>query len=222
MDMRKFLTLFTIVIGALLLFILPTNESALAQANELHDYYIHALIHSDGSATITEKVNATLTEGTEFFRRVESLGTSKITNFTVEENRRTYDFVDNWSFDASFEEKAYKNSIIDISSGHELVWGISEYGLHEYEYKYKITDFIKELDDSQVLLYRFINEMNLPTENITVEIEAEEGLNISESNVSVFGSNNNTSFDNDKFVISNSVPFTTTDYVTVLMKFPKD
>src|SRR5699024_3894283 len=110
-------------------FIIPTGE---AKEHTLEDLYIHTDIHEDGSATITEKRTATLSEGTEKFDVIENLGKSEITDFTVKEDDKTYEFVDNWNIDASREEKTFKNGIIETQNGYELVWGIGEYAKHIY------------------------------------------------------------------------------------------
>lgn len=81
------------------------EPTVFADENQLQEQHIHAYIHEDGSATITEERKVYVTEGTEMFIVIGNLGKSLITNFTVEEDGETYEYLDEWDVDASLEEK---------------------------------------------------------------------------------------------------------------------
>ena len=121
---------------------------------------------------IAERREAQLTEGTENFDVIENLGKLTITDFFVQEYNLRYEYVADWDSDASQEQKTFKNSIIETKNGYELVWGIGEYGKHEYIIVYTVTDFIKQLKDKQILFWRFVNDKtNIPPENVWIQIE---------------------------------------------------
>src|SRR5699024_4469304 len=127
-----------------------------AADHTLKSLSVHVQLNEDGSARIKERRVANLTKGTESFIVIGNLGDSDIKDFVVEENGQTFEFVSDWDIDWSREEKAFKNGIIETSSGYELSWGIGDYGEHDQTVSYTVTNFIKELnDDSQILFWRF-------------------------------------------------------------------
>ena len=134
-----------------MIFIILIPNIVYAEKHELEELHIHTYIHADGSATITETRNATLSKGSENFLVIENIGESKITDFYVYEYGLPYEFVDDWDSSASQKDKLLKNGIIETSQGYELVWGIGVYGEHEYVLEYKVTDFIKQLNDAQMI-----------------------------------------------------------------------
>lgn len=218
--MRK---IFHISIILFLTLILLPPDVVQAEEHKLEDLYIHTYLHSDGSATIKEVRKAHLIEGTESYDVIENLGQSEITDFTVTEDGVTYDFIDPWDINASREEKAYKNGIIKTANGYEIAWGIGEYGYHEYELEYTVTNFIKQLKDSQVLFWRFVNDMtNIPPENLTIEIEADHELTEAEERIWGFGFEGDIHFEDGKVVARSSSPLTRDEYGTVLIKFKDD
>src|SRR5699024_795424 len=144
--------------------------SSYANQNTIESIEVYVSIHEDGSADITEHRIEHIYDGTERYIVKEELGRSEINNFTVTEGNQTYEFIDDRDIDASREEKVFKNGIIATKNGYELAWGIGEYGRHEYTLEYTVTNFIKQLKDSQMLYWNFISEQT-PPERIFVEIE---------------------------------------------------
>lgn len=199
------------------------GESIHASAHEITHIHIQVFIQKDGSAKIVETRQANLYEGTENYIVIGNLGQSKIKDFVVKEEDKTFEYIDDWKLDASREEKAYKNSILKTKEGYELVWGIGEYGKHKYVLEYTVTNFIKELKDSQILFWRFINDkMNIPPQHVSVEIEADRKLSQETEKIWGFGFSGNVDFQQGKIIAKNDVPLTSDDYVTILVKFPQD
>lgn len=217
--MRKYK--FGMALCFLLLFSsLFSYEKTYAAIHKLEDLHIHVHVNEDGSARITEKRVAFLTEGTENFIVIGNLGKSEIKDFVVKENGETFQFIDDWDIDASQSEKAFKNGIIKTSGGYELSWGIGEYGQHEYIVEYTVTNFIKQLNDSQILFWRFVNDqMNTPPERVTVEIETENSLSEETEKIWGFGFEGEVHFHDGKVVATNDDPLDESDYVTILVKF---
>ena len=208
-----------IIFFLFLLFQLFPTEKVVAE-DQLEELYIHVFINQDGSARITEKRIAHLTEGTENFIVIENLSHSTIRDFIVKENGQTYQYVEDWNIDASREEKTFKNGLIETKKGYELAWGIGEYGKHEYMIEYTVTNFIKQLQDSQVLFWRFVNDqMNIPPEKVTVVIETDKQLSDSTESIWAFGFDGKIRFENGKVVAVSDQSLDQDDYVTVLIKF---
>src|SRR5699024_6562750 len=141
-------------------------------------------------------------------------------DFKVTEDGQEYEFLKKWDLNASREEKAFKNGIIKTGDGYELSWGIGDYGKHEYVVEFVVTDFIKQLKDAQVLLWRFVNdEQNIPPENVTVEIEANKNLSDQEEKIWAFGFTGDIHFSNGKVVAQSTKPLTAENYVTLFVQF---
>lgn len=218
MNIRKIIT-FTILL------FLVSNVFALSEVSaakhELESLDIHVFINEDGSATITEKRVATLSEGTENYIVIGNLGKSTIKDFKVFENGKEYEYVDPWDINKSREEKTFKNGIIKRQWHYELSWGIGEYGKHEYEITYTITDFIKQLTDSQMLFWQFVNpDMNIPPQQVTVTIETNEPITEENGRIWAFGFEGEINFLDGKVVAESEKPLKRSNYVTILIQFP--
>lgn len=219
MKIRRYIPLIILILLAV--FSLLKLDTVYANEHTLEKLHIHVLLKSDGSAIITENRKANLIEGSENFIVIENLGKSKIKDFIVWENGKTFQYIDEWNVKASREEKAFKNGIIETKDGYELSWGIGEYGEHHYIIEYTVTNFIKELQDSQILFWRFVNDqLNIPPEEVTVEIESEHALSSDTENIWAFGYTGHINFHEDKVIATSSEPLNEEDYVTVLIQFP--
>lgn len=213
--------LFIISLVFLFAFNLFQLKEVKAATHELEDLHIQVELNEDGSALIKENRKATLSEGTENYIVISNLGESTIKDFTVKEDGTTYDYVENWDIDATQEEKAFKNGIIQDGDHYELSWGIGEYGEHEYELEYTVTDFIKQLDDSQILFWQFVNdETNTPPKRVTVEIEADDPLTEDNERIWAFGFEGDVHFEDEKIIARSDSSLDSSNYVTILTEFP--
>lgn len=193
-----------------------------AQGHVLESVDIDVFLNPDGSALIREKRIGNFTEGTEHYNVVDNLGKSEIKNFKVSEDGRVFQFENSWDIDASREEKKFKNGIIETASGYELAWGIGDYGRHEYELEYTVTNFVKELTDSQMLYWRFINDQtNIPPEKVTLTVESVTPFNSEEEKVWGFGFEGNTEFREGRVFVESLSPLNASNHVTVLLKLPE-
>lgn len=220
MKTFKQVILFLIIIVAVYLF---SFDKVLASDHKLEDLHIDVVIKHDGSAEITEKRTAHLTEGTENYIVIENLGKSEIIDFVVREDGKKYSYLDSWDIDASQADKAFKNGMTETKDGYELSWGIGDYGDHEYVLEYTITNFVKQLnDDNQMLFWQFVNDQtNIPPEKVVVEIETEEELNEETEKIWAFGFSGEVEFLDGKVIATSDSPLTQSDYVTILVHFPE-
>ena len=135
-------------------FILTAHVSA----NSIKSIDMDVYIDNEGNATITEVWNTELTEGTEGYRTYKDMGNSVISNFSVTDQTGTiYERISNWNRNSSFDSKAYKCGIHDLSDGVELCWGISNYGDNTYTLKYNISNLVTQYTDKQGIYFNFLN-----------------------------------------------------------------
>lgn len=189
-----------------------------AQQTSIERIEVYVELFEDGSGKITERRIENIYEGTERYIVKENLGKSKITDFTVTENGRVYDFEKKWDINASREEKMFKNGIIDTKNGYELAWGIGEYGRHEYILEYTVTNIVKQLKDSQMLFWDFIAEQVQP-ESIYVEIETFKPLSEEDESIWAFGYPGSINFVDGKIVAKSDSRLVGEDRVIILVQF---
>jgi len=162
-----------------------------------------------------------LSEGTENFIVIDNLGESTITDFSVYEDGKMYDYVDDWDINWSREQKTFKNGVIKEKEHYELAWGIGEYGKHEYELTYTVTEFIKQLEDSQMMFWQFVNsDTNIPPQRVAVTIETDKSLAEGSERIWAFGFDGDIHFEDGKIVAKSNTPLSESDYVTILTEFP--
>ena len=195
-------------------------ENVRAAEHSLEELNINVFINDDGSARITENRIAHLSEGTENFIVIGNLSKSEIKDFIVREEGKVYQFIDDWDIDASLSDKKFKNGIIKTKDGYELSWGIGDYGKHEYQIEYTITNFIKQLEDNQVLFWRFVNDQtNTPPKKVTVNIETSKQLNADTEKIWGFGFSGNINFHQGNVVAESNQSLDAENYVTILIQF---
>ena len=219
MNIKK---LFLLLLTLSLTLGIMKSEVAFADEHRLESVDINVFINMDGSADITERRTVNATRGTEFYNVIEDLGNSQIVNFRVSEDGREYKFVEPWDIDFSKEEKTFTNGIIETSNSYELAWGIGEYGRHTYDLSYTVTNFVKELTDSQMLFWRFINDdTDIPPEKVTLTIESDKPFSTEQERVWGFGFEGNREFRDGKVFAQSTAPLDSSNYVTILLKLPK-
>src|SRR5699024_11185752 len=108
--------------------------------------------------------------------------------------------------------------LIETKKGYELAGGIGEYGSHEYQLEYTVTNFIKQVEDSQILFFRFINDKtNIPPAHVTIEIETDKDFNEEEEYILALGFfGNSRDIDCDELIIITNInqEIDYKDYVT--------
>ena len=140
-------------------------------------YSIDVIMEIDekGNAKIEEKWDFRADDGTEIYKPIGELGHSEITNFTASMDGTLFTYEKHWDIDASFSKKAYKNGINETDDGIELCIGKSEYGRHIYTFSYEVSNVIYNVEDAQILYWKFINDnMKNPPEKFTVRVYGPE------------------------------------------------
>lgn len=197
-------------------------------AEEFNRYDIEVLVKKDGSAEFTSRIDFTSTKGTEYFIPIENLGSSKISDFKVFEVKsdnslREYTYLPQWNVKANRAEKEYKCGVVTKGNGYELCFGFGQYGRKTYVLKYKVTNFAKLLDDSDMIFWRFVNDsLSSSPKKVTVKIKLENGvINQKNSKIWGFGVEGQIGFKDNLIDFYNTKPLNSNNYVTVLTKIDK-
>ena len=217
MIQNRYKALYLVVI---LLFVFSMGN-VYAADHRLESLDINVFINSDGSATIQEHRVANLVEGTESYIVIDNVGNSEIRDFTVVEDGRVFENDNNWNIQGSRESKTGKSGIIRTSSGYELSWGIGDYGRHEYDLEYTITNFVEQLTDSQMVFWRFANpDTNIPPERATVTIASDNKFSEENEKIWGFGFAGDVRFQDGMVIATSNRALSRNDHITLLLKLP--
>jgi uncharacterized membrane protein YgcG len=176
-------------------------------------------LDSKGNASITEVWDADLTSGTEGYRPYTKLGNSQITDFTVTDDTGvTYTPVSTWNTKSTFDDKAYKNGIHQISNGVELCWGISSYGDRTYTLKYKISNFVTQYTDAQGIYFNFI-KLDQEVGHVTIKIHSDIPFSLDNSRIWAFGNDGTISFEDGSIVLDSGGILKKSQYMVALVRF---
>jgi len=107
--------------------------------NVINSVDINSNIQDNGNINIIETWKGEFYLGTELYHFYENLLVSDISDFSVLENNKKFDVIENWNIAESKDDKKYKASINQNEDGIELVWGVGEKGYHEYKLKYTLN-----------------------------------------------------------------------------------
>ena len=179
---------------------------------------MNVFIDENGNANVTETWQYYSDSGTECYHSYKNLGNSKIKNLIVSDDVMTYEILDGWDVNGSFDDKKYKCGINNTSDGVEICWGISEYGNKEYVVNYVITNFVSELNDSQMAYWELIPQGTAPQEaSITIWSELDY-----EDTLPVWGYGNYGGFcyvADGKIEMKSDGALDDDEYMTILVKF---
>lgn len=209
-----------ILILSLFAFVLLTLFNT-ADANSINSISMDIFLDDEGNASVTEVWECYATEGTEVYHPYYNLGNSKITDLIVSDSKGEYTTLSYWDTSGDLEDKAYKFGINKISDGVELCWGISEYGYHTYTAKYKISNFVSELTDSQMIYWTLIPH-NFSDSIGNAYIKIHSNFNIDDSvGVWEYGNYGGTAYVYDGYIeMQSDGSLSKSEYMTILVQFP--
>lgn len=216
--MKKFCKIFLLFAFCFIIF----GFTKTVQANSIEKISMDIYIDKNGDASVTEVWDCQASGGTEIYHPYYNLGNSKITNLTVSDSGVNYQTLSSWSTSGSLQSKAQKCGIHTISNGVELCWGISNYGFHTYTVKYTITNFIADLNDSQMIYwtlipYDFSNRIG----SAYIKIHADEAFP-NTTPVWGYGNYGGTAYVYDGYIeMQPKKGLDTDEYMTILVQFPK-
>ncbi|MEG2527009.1 MAG: DUF2207 domain-containing protein [Oscillospiraceae bacterium] len=217
--MKKTLTIF----AACLLLAGSLAVSALA-ANRVPEISVEVALREDGSAYVTQEWRANTDEGTEFYLYYQDSGYLTISDFSVSDENGTYELLDNWDVDASFEEKAGKCGIVQREDGVELCWGITDYGEHRYAIEYVLHDLVGAYTDADGFNHRFINaDMGFFPSDVVLTIRNQNGTPITDDKCDIwaFGYEGQIQFENGAIRAWTEAPLEGGANMTVMVRLEK-
>ena len=189
-------------------------------ADEFREINIEATIDENGIGQIEEiwKINENNTDYTERYKTIENLRGLKIEDFSLEAFGKTFEKLDSWDTDKSFEEKAFKSGIIKRSDDEvELCWGISDYSDNTYKLTYKINPLAIGLTDSDMVFFNFVGENFDPMPEV-VNIKIKGYKPFTDIKLWGFGLEGSIGEENGEIILKSSGDI---NYATVMVKFPK-
>ncbi len=210
----KFKYILFLIIGLLF-----TN---IVYANDISNINMSIYVDNNGDAHIKEKWNVNMSEGTELFKSYYHIQNSEITDFSVKMNDISFNTLDTWNVDTTFEEKKYKAGINYVNDGYELCYGISKYGTNTYEMDYTITNFVVSTSDSDMIYFNLIpDDIFESPDNIYIKIYSD--FSYSETiDVWGFGNYGGEAYVYDGYIeMQHEDELDSNEYMTVLVKFPK-
>lgn len=139
-----------------ILFLMLLVFPFIASADEVHDFDMDIYINSNGDAYVTEVWDATSDMGSEFYHSYYNYDGSDFSDFSVSIDNKQYTFIDDWDVDGSLEDKQYKNGFNYVENGIEICFGKTSFGRHKYISKYKITNFVRSLNDSDMIYWTLL------------------------------------------------------------------
>lgn len=201
--------------------IIITMTFTVKAKNTVYSINMDVYLNQDGSADITEIWDVLGSDGTEWFKQIENMGNSTLSNFTVSMDGTPLAYKD-WNISESLEQKKGYYGINKISDGLELCFGKYDYSRHTFKLNYTMSNFIINVSDSQVLVWRLVNSMpNIDFKNFKITIQSFYAF---PDTLDVWGTGYNglAYVDNGKIFLSNeSKPeMGEESYVVALVKFP--
>ena len=221
-NWAKRILVFSIVLLGLI--VIPFNDSF---ADTFYKNKINVRINKDGSADIESIMDYQPTKGTEYYIPLSNLGKSEIVNFRVSEfdngEEVLYEKVDSWDSKLSREEKAKKSGIVKTEKGYELCFGFGEYQRRTFILRYRVTDFIKLLKDSDMIYWQFVNKgLSASPGEVKLTISKEDGkFDETNSKIWAFGNKGTIVFSEGNIVFDSMTGLTSSNYVTVLVQLNK-
>lgn len=221
-NVAKRIFAFSLVLLGLI--VIPFKDSF---ADTFYKNAINVRINKDGSADIESIMDFQPTKGTEYYIPLNNLGKSEIVNFRVSEfdngEEVLYEKVDSWDSNLSREEKAKKSGIVKTDKGYELCFGFGEYQRRTFILRYRVTDFIKLLKDSDMIYWQFVNKgLSASPGEVKLTISKEDGkFDETNSKIWAFGNKGKIEFLDGKIVFESLTGLTSSNYVTVLVQLNK-
>jgi len=140
----------------LLCLILPNHVLA---DNNIYNIAIDVNLLQDGTAEFTETWEVKGEDGTEWYKVINNLEKMELSDFTVSMDGIPLTYKE-WNVDESLRQKAGYYGINRTSTGLELCFGKQDFNYHKFTLKYKISNFVFNTNDSQVIYFNFIDKLS--------------------------------------------------------------
>lgn len=149
----------------LFLLLIPIGVSA----DHIYSIDMDIDIDKNGDANVVEVWDVKASSGSEWYKTMYDLEGSQLTDFVVYmdgvELKKKY-----WLVNESLRDKAGYYGVNTTSDGIELCFGKSDMNRHKFTLKYKLSNYIFNTDDSQVLYWTLIPKITL--DNFSVDVSS--------------------------------------------------
>ena len=202
------------VLFTLLLFLIPLS----VKADKIYNVDMKINIEKDGTANITEIWDVKASGGSEWYKQINNMGNSELLNYKVSMDGIELQYENYWDINGSMDEKAGYYGINETSAGLELCFGKTDKKRHKFTLTYTISNYVFNTNDSQVLYWTLLPNVNL--DNFTVEVSSYYSFPDT-LDVWGYGYKGYAYVENGKIKMSNEGKLKD-EYVVLLAKFPLD
>ena len=146
--------------------------SIVSAKNNIYNIDIKVYLDEEGNANITETWDVKGSDGTEWYKVLSNLGNMELSDFKVymDGNLLTYK---EWDVDESLNEKKGYYGINKTYNSLELCFGKYDYKRHTFKLEYKLSNFVFNTEDAQVIYYNFIDKLsNVNFNSFTLELSS--------------------------------------------------
>ncbi len=211
-------------IKKIVLFLLLLIPFVTVRANTISNINMDIYVDKNGDATITETWVADTNQGTEGYHPYYNLGNSTIELISASMDGKPYTILDHWNIDWNLSSKAYKAGIYKTGDEVDVCYGLTYHGAHTYEIKYKITKFVKNLEDADMIYWQlFPYDFSAQPNNVSIKIYSDFKY---EDTLDVWGYGKKGApcyvYDGVIVMTSDNQTVKKSEYLTILVKFPKD
>ena len=145
---------------------------SVVNASSISSIDMDIVLDEYGTATITETWKANVNQGTEGWHPYYNLGKTQIEVLSASMDGKEYSIEENWNENTTISEKAYKAGIYNVDGNEvDIVFGISKYGSHTYQIVYKMTNFVSNLNDADMIYWQlFPYDFSMSPDHVTIKI----------------------------------------------------
>lgn len=140
----------------LVMFLITKN----VYADTIYRVDMDIYLDESGNASIKEVWDVKASSGSEWYKALYNLGNESLSDFKVsmDDKELTYK---KWDVEEDIDEKRGYYGINYVSEGLELCFGKQDYKRHKFTLTYKLSNFIFNTSDSQVLYQTLLPNVSL-------------------------------------------------------------
>lgn len=184
-------------------------------ADTINNVTMKVYVNEDGSAEFTETWNVLANSGSEWYKQLYNLGNMEISDYSVMMDGKKMKYKD-WDVNEGLSEKSGYYGINQVHDGIELCFGKGDYKEHNFTLKYKLSNFIFNTDDSQIVYFTLFPKNSMKSFSVEMSSYYEFPDDI---DVWGYGYKGYAYVENGKIKMSNEGSLNN-DYVVLLAKFP--
>ena len=138
-------------------------------ADHIYNVNLDIYLNKDGSANITETWDAQASSGSEWYKQLYNLGTQELLEFSVSMDGNPLTSKE-WNVNETLAQKSGYYGINRVPEGLELCFGKGDMDRHTFTMNYKLSNYITNTSDAQVLYQTIIPKMSF--DNLTGTIKS--------------------------------------------------